>query len=418
MIKKCLSILLLGLVTLNLSAQNLNVKKENPYEIYVDPSMLDTYLGQLGEVNEGKQFSFGARLLSQSYDVMEGEWCITIWKDGDLVKSYPAFSEPLKRGSLYCLCYAGWLDIPAGDYQVRPLYKKEGDDFWTMPDPNVSLQRAWNYTFHPENTIQAPSCSYFYPKENKYPGKMVWASTTMSTNFFTVPSAGEPLVMEYHIRNKQASDLKGELLAYYERDLDSYAPFDDYYMEGKNPENQWSDLVGTQELSIKAGEAMIGYITVRGTQHTLSRSFAPQLRLYFRPEGSSEKILVRDDCDSLFDTDHQVKKELLEHTPERFIDGMLGTFNFVMMNVPFLGPTATEAVVQVSYQYKVSEKMIYLIGLDEKSSISIVNMNGKVVLSREAEADMVVNMVDYPSGVYILTVEGKRYAQSVKVMIR
>lgn len=170
--KKCLSILLLGLVTLNLSAQNLNVKKENPYEIYVDRSMLDTYLGQLGEVNEEKQFSFGARLLSQSYDVMEGEWCITIWKDGDLVKSYPAFSEPLKRGSLYCLCYAGWLDIPAGGYQVRPLYKKEGDDFWTMPDPNVSLQRAWNYTFHPENTIQAPSCSYFYPKENKYPGRI------------------------------------------------------------------------------------------------------------------------------------------------------------------------------------------------------------------------------------------------------
>lgn len=416
--KKIISILLLGLFTLNMSAQNLNVKKENPYEIYVDPSILDTYLGQSAEINEGKQFSFNATLLSHSFDVLEGEWCITIWKDGNLVKSYPAFSEPLNRGSLYCLCYAGWLDIPAGDYQVRPLFKKTGDAFWTMPEPDVSSQRAWNYTFHPENSIQAPSCSYFYPKENKYPGKMVWASTTMSTNFFTTPTAGEPLVMEYHIRNKQAVDLKGELLAYYERNLDCYAPYDDYYMVEKNPENQWKDLVGTQELRLKAGEELTGYITVKGTYHALSRSFAPQLRLYFRPADSSEMILVRDDCDSLFDNDHQVKKELLEHTPERFIDGMLGTFNFIMMNVSFEEPTATEKISQLSFKYKVLNKEIHLTGLEENVRINVTGLNGNILNFRKVGTDTVLDMSGHPSGVYILAVEGKQQAQCVKVMIR
>lgn len=61
-------------------------------------------------------------------------------------------------------------------------------------------------------------------------------------------ATGEPLVLEYHIRNKCTSDLKGKLVAFYEWDLDRFAPYDDYYMAEKDPQNQWNDEIGTKNF--------------------------------------------------------------------------------------------------------------------------------------------------------------------------
>lgn len=144
------------------NSQTINVKHENPYEIYVDPSPLETYMGPLTEVNEGKQFCFNATLLNHSAEQMSGEWCISIWKDGKLVKSYPPFRDIMNRGKLYFYSYPCWIDVPVGDYEVRPLFKKEGESFWSTPEPDASAQRGWKYKFVDVNSIKAPSCSYFF----------------------------------------------------------------------------------------------------------------------------------------------------------------------------------------------------------------------------------------------------------------
>lgn len=61
-----------------------------------------------------------------------------------------------------------------------------------------------------------------------------------------------------------------------------------------------------QKISIKVGDELADFITVKGTFHLQCPNFNPQIQLYFCPSGSTELILVRNDCDSLFGEEHQV----------------------------------------------------------------------------------------------------------------
>lgn len=399
------------------NAQTINVKNENPYEIYVDPSPLETYMGHDIETNEGKQFCYNATLLCHSVEKMSGEWCISFWKGGTLIKSYPPFSVEMTRAKLYFYSYPCWIDVPAGDYEVRPLFKKEGDSFWTMPDPDTSTQRGWKYKFLAENSVKAPSCSYFFPKNNIYPGKMVLGATNVADNFYTKPAAGNPIDMEYHIINKNSIRLTGELVAFYERDLYEFTAFDDYYLAEKNPEIKWKDEVGSEEVTLAPGEKLTGNLTIRPTFHAALASYPPMLNLYFRQSGSSELIRLRDNCDSMFSDDNLVKKELLEKS-ESLLNGMEGTFNFIFVILPFeQSTTGSQQINPVKFNYQIAGRIITLSDLNEGSDVYITSLIGNTIQFKKSGTEAMIDMSKYPSGIYILSVKGKQ-KQTIKLFIK
>lgn len=400
------------------NAQSINVKQENPYEIYVDPSLFETYMGNLIEINEGKQFCYNAVLLSHSVEQMSGEWCISVWKDRTLVKSYPPYRDTMKRGKLHFYSYPCWIDVPAGDYEVRPLFKKDGDSFWSIPDPDASAQRGWKYKFVAENTIKAPSCSYFFPKDHTYPEKMVLGAINHADNFYTKPAAGFPLNMEYHIINKTTSGLTGDLVAFYERDLYEFTAFDDYYLAEKNPEIKWKDKVGTQAITLAPGEQLTGTLPIRPTYHASLPSYPPLLSLYFRQSGSDELIRLRDNCDSMFGDDHLVKKELLDSPDNKLLNGMHGTFNFTLVILSFeQSTTGTEEIRPIKFNYQASGKIITLSNLDEGSNVSITSLIGNTMQFTKSGSEATIDMGGQPTGIYILSVKGKQ-RQTVKLLIK
>ena len=250
--------------------------------------------------NEGKIFgAFYSNFCDYDF---EGEVRFVLMQNGQLKEQFPSFTTTIKSGQWNGGRQVCFIQAAPGTYQVVPLFRKKGETAWfrAFDYENGSTEAEWMYEVKPETTLPAL--------------RMINLENQTNTNFLVYKAPDDkPFNVVFTISNKGKQALKGKIKAVWEREFklksNSYRPSTKY----KNAENdnEWFDELGTVDIDIAAGIRF--WKGIMECQFPVKRlmpihngvSYAGGIvHLYWKAEGTSEWILLRQDADYLFNRNY------------------------------------------------------------------------------------------------------------------
>lgn len=243
-----------------------------------------TDYGRIAVSGEGKKFGVWVNNYGTDW---KGKIRYALYNGTQLVEKYQAYNINIKGG------YFGTFEIPCfincspGNYKLVPLFQAEGTSDWVAPKFLTGVTDGdWAYTVIADNT--APSVRYMWMD----------GANKKCTGLIYSKSLNESFNINYTLTNRAQVALHGEIKAVWER------TFGDFNPSSYNDGSTWSDEIGRTRIDIAAGTKLYTGVVacaIKTMRPTVSR-WSPMIHLYYKANGSDNWVLMRDDCDILFES--------------------------------------------------------------------------------------------------------------------
>lgn len=243
-----------------------------------------TEYGRVAVSGEGKKFGIWVNNYGTDW---KGKVRFALYNGTQLVEKYQAYNVAIKGGYYNVFEIPCFINCSPGNYRLVPLFQADGSSDWIAPKYYTGVtDEDWAYTVTSTNT--APSCRYLWMD----------GSNKKCTGLIYNKYLNESFNINYIITNRAQVALGGEIKAVWER------TFGDFIPSSYNDGNTWSDEIGRTRIDITAGSKIYtGAITCAiKTSRSIVTRFTPMIHLYFKADGTDNWVLLRDDCDILFDT--------------------------------------------------------------------------------------------------------------------
>lgn len=260
----------------------------------------NTQFGYACYQNEGK--IFGTFYSSFCDYEFEGKLRFVFMQGNQVVEKFQPIDISISSGQWDGKRIQCYVTSSPGTYQLVPLFQKKGENTWfrAFDYEQGSTDAEWMYEIKPETTLPAL--------------RMINLENQTNTNFLAYKISDErPFNLVYTISNKNKYALRGTIKAVWEREFklksNSYRP--STRKKGAVNDNEWFDELGRIDIDIPAGIRF--WKGIMECQFPVKRpdpqyngvSYAtPVVHLYWRAEGTSEWILLRQDADYLFNRNY------------------------------------------------------------------------------------------------------------------
>ena len=243
-----------------------------------------TDYGKVAVSSEGKKFGVWVNNYGADF---KGKVRFALYNGMQLVEKYQAYNISIKGGYYNVFEIPCFVNCTPGTYKLVPLFQADGSSDWVAPKYYTGVtDDDWAYTVTSDNT--APSCRYMWMDgANKKFNRLIYSKLL-----------NESFNVNYIITNRAQVALHGEVKAVWER------TFGDFIPSSYNDGNIWSDEVGRTRVDIAAGtKTYTGVVTcaIKTTRPAVTR-FTPMIHLFYKADGTDNWILMRDDCDILFES--------------------------------------------------------------------------------------------------------------------
>jgi len=243
-----------------------------------------TEYGKIAVSGEGKKFGVWVNNYGTDF---KGKVRFALYNGTQLVEKYQAYNVTIKGGYYNAFEIPCFVNAVPGTYKLVPLFQADGSSDWVAPKYYTGVvDDDWAYNVISDNA--APSCRYLWMDgANKKYNYLIYNK-----------SLNESFNVNYVITNRAQVALHGEIKAVWER------TFGDFYENSFNDGNVWSDEVGRTRIDIAAGAKIYtGAVAciIKTTRQAVSRCM-PMVHLYYKADGTDNWVLLRDDCDILFES--------------------------------------------------------------------------------------------------------------------
>jgi hypothetical protein len=243
-----------------------------------------TEYGRVAVSSEGKKFGIWVNNYGTDW---KGKVRFALYNGTQLIEKYQAYNVAIKGGYYNVFEIPCFINCSPGNYRLVPLFRADGSSDWIAPKYYTGVtDEDWAYTVTSNNT--APSCRYLWMD----------GSNKKCTGLIYDKYLNESFNVNFIITNRAQIALRGEIKAVWER------TFGDFIPSSYNDGNTWSDEIGRTRIDIAADiKTHTGAVAcaIKATRSIVTR-FTPMIHLYFKADGTDDWVLLRDDCDILFDT--------------------------------------------------------------------------------------------------------------------
>lgn len=384
------------------------VRTDNPYWLTINPAW--TYFGETCIKGEGKEF--GAQVFNFGDDVFSGQLMMSLWQNGEMKEAYTdCLNFDLNaNGERVAWLLPCWVTVPEGTYELVPLLKKKGDDFWNKPAYQDCEKKHWMYTVQKE--LIAPSCSFLLPHGCIQGFDWIQDVTKSGTN----------LNVDFTVSNKTSQVLTGDLVFCYERDIDKF--WKRTSISSSANLAKWRDEIGKKAIVLQPNETISNQVICQGTFHDYIDSSgiffcSPSVNVYFRPENSTELIPVRDNCDSMFE-DKRVKT-IIKSEPSfgtANIQGITNNFfyyDFTNGQTTSTGLNNEKENNNSVFLYDNQSKQVR-IKIDGFAQVTLISANGAVIKRLNIVNEGNIDLTNQPDGLYLFNLTGDKINKTIKFL--
>lgn len=369
-------------------------------------------MGYEGSVNRDAELRFGLYNMNK-----------------EIVELYKPMTVHLLAGGINGFAIPCFVNAPAGDYYVVPMFRFAGETDWTV---------LYYSIFHPDNDI----IDNRYAKLWKYTvidEKLPLVNHIEKNGFSThAITKAEKFTTTVTIKNMESTTLKGRIRVDYERNIKKFA-VGDTYPEDDPAGDFWDVLTRYATLNgVKAAADGTFPIELTPGQHTLAFKncvtyvfkglfdrYNGQMNVKFLPDGKADTeenwIMLQEECSSHFINGGLKFTEVTDefwaevHTDPSYNRNYMGVSLYD-------GTTAIPEIdaSQVALTYTKATGVLSLTNIPEPCSVRLISMNGTVagVVENGSDTGVVLNLSTLPSGVYVISLQnyGGQLVKSFKII--
>lgn len=243
-----------------------------------------TMFGKIVVKGEGRDF--GVFVRNRSDKPFEGKLRMSLWQGDKLIEQYPAYEIGIDKKYFDGFRIPCFVTCAPGVYQLRPLFQEKGKTEWVWPRYSGGVEDAdWTYTV--QDKITTPAL-----RSINIEGYLADESLIRTVE------KDKPFKVEYTLTNRAGVALKGNIKAVWHRVFDGR-----FYDTWENDGISWEDEIGYTAIDLTANiKKYKGDLSccITIARPSVTRCGA-SISLYYKAEGSTEWVLMRNDNDNVFE---------------------------------------------------------------------------------------------------------------------